>query len=423
MPKKKQDEYFHAIKIIPENCSGCAKCVRDCPTEALRVIKGIITLDDKKCIDCGKCLEVCKYGALMPVVDKLESICKFSYKAAIVSSCFAGQFSEYSGYGRVMKILRSFGFDEIADESEVTEIQSLIIRDYIKKHPNKRPVISGNCPAAVRLIQLKFPSLTENILHLESALSTLTEYYRDKISEEQNKAKEEIGIFLIVPCIAHVTAVHQPEGSNRRFQEGALSIKEIGNKVLFKIDTEHFDCEPADDFMPGRSWAVTGAEACDVGKNDLKTLSVNGIENITEILHKIEDRQIEQFDYVVLHSCNNGCVGGVLNIENPFVAARRIENYPIEEKRSSLDKEYFWELYRKGRFDVLPLEPRPIMELDSDIKEAIKKMKAVKKIRSLLPGLDCCACGSPSCSALAEDIVCGNASLEDCLILLREKNA
>jgi hypothetical protein len=173
--------------------------------------------------------------------------------------------------------------------------------------------------------------------------------------------------------------------------------------------------------MKGHSWAISGMEADDVGNDEFKTLSVHGIKNVTAILHKIEDHQIEQFDYVVLRSCTNGCVGGDLNIENPFVATSRIKKFINDEKDSDLDKEYFFKLYKKGWFDVLPLEPRSIMELDSNIKEAIKKMKAIQKIENILPGLDCCACGSPSCAALAEDIVQGNASVEDCLVLLRRK--
>lgn len=38
-----------------------------------------------------------------------------------------------------------------------------------------------------------------------------------------------------------------------------------------------------------------------------------------------------------------------------------------------------------------------------------------------LPGLDCGSCGSPSCKALAEDIVQGLASETDCVFRLRER--
>ncbi|MCK9157187.1 MAG: hypothetical protein M0P53_00005, partial [Candidatus Cloacimonas sp.] len=61
----------------------------------------------------------------------------------------------------------------------------------------------------------------------------------------------------------------------------------------------------------------------------------------------------------------------------------------------------------------------PIMELDKDIKKAIQKMKQINEFLTMLPGLDCSACGSPTCYALAEDIVLGKASIDDCVVLLK----
>jgi Na+-translocating ferredoxin:NAD+ oxidoreductase RNF subunit RnfB len=43
----------------------------------------------------------------------------------------------------------------------------------------------------------------------------------------------------------------------------------------------------------------------------------------------------------------------------------------------------------------------------------------MEKIYQQLGGLDCGSCGSPSCRALAEDIVKGKAKKEDCIIVLK----
>ncbi|MDD4147780.1 MAG: (Fe-S)-binding protein, partial [Candidatus Cloacimonetes bacterium] len=69
------------------------------------------------------------------------------------------------------------------------------------------------------------------------------------------------------------------------------------------------------------------------------------------------------------------------------------------------------------------LAPRPIMELDKDIKKAIQKMKKINEFLTMLPGLNCSACGSPTCYALAEDIVLGKASIDDCVVLQRGKSS
>ena len=46
--------------------------------------------------------------------------------------------------------------------------------------------------------------------------------------------------------------------------------------------------------------------------------------------------------------------------------------------------------------------------------------KIGRYITAELPGLDCGSCGAPTCKALAEDIVRGEASVNDCIFVLRE---
>jgi len=59
----------------------------------------------------------------------------------------------------------------------------------------------------------------------------------------------------------------------------------------------------------------------------------------------------------------------------------------------------------------------PMTLLSHNIVESMRMMADIQKLRNTLPGIDCGACGAPSCRALAEDIVKGNASLQDCKIL------
>jgi uncharacterized ferredoxin-like protein len=67
------------------------------------------------------------------------------------------------------------------------------------------------------------------------------------------------------------------------------------------------------------------------------------------------------------------------------------------------------------------VEYRPVMKLDDDMLKAFEKMQMIDDINDGLPGLDCGACGAPSCRALAEDIVRGIAKETDCIFKLREK--
>ena len=67
------------------------------------------------------------------------------------------------------------------------------------------------------------------------------------------------------------------------------------------------------------------------------------------------------------------------------------------------------------------IEENPAAALSSDRFEAIAKMREIEEIYQGLPHLDCGSCGAPSCHALAEDIVRGEASIDHCIIRLRER--
>ncbi len=240
------ENYFHAIQIVKEKCTGCTHCVGVCPTEAIRVRDGKVRIDGNRCIDCGRCIMTCPYDALKPKADSLDIIHGYKYKIAILSSAFASQFKENIGYEKARSTVKDFGFDEVADEAEVADLMLRLVRETIDRNPDIRPLISSSCPAVVRLIQVRFPSLLDHILPLEAPMSILSRYYRQKTMEQKGLKENEIGIFQIVPCIAHVTAVHQPEAAYKQIEEGAFSIKDIYNKILSVVpDNGMKQTEPA----------------------------------------------------------------------------------------------------------------------------------------------------------------------------------
>ncbi len=409
-------KFFHALSFDLEKCTGCTKCIKVCPTYALRIREGKVVFDSMRCIDCGRCIPVCPVDAIIPLYDRLEDIKKYTYKIAILTSSFPGQFEDVIGYEKAKKVISNLGFDLVLEESMVTGLAKKFIKTYLKLHKDIRPIISSDCPTIVRLIQVRFPILLPNLLHIESPVSLLSMYFREKISKEKNINPKDIGIFTIVPCISRVTSVHQPEGTYTAYQDGALALRDIYCQVMrFHKDVE--SVEDVEIYKNGLLWALSGKQAEEIESKKVKTLAVSGIDNVIKILSKIESHQLEYFDYVVLSNCINGCVGGVLNVENPFVAASRIKRLTKETKPKYFYDDNFIEMFNNGKFSVKPLKPRSIMKLDEDILVAIEKMKKIDEIIQLLPGYDCGVCGSPTCKIFAEDMAEGKVTLEDCPFL------
>ena len=150
-----------------------------------------------------------------------------------------------------------------------------------------------------------------------------------------------------------------------------------------------------------------------------KYLAADGIENCIKVLDEIENGTLHDLEFVELNACNGGCVGGVLNVENPFVAKARLR---------SLRKYLPISCNRVPEFEQIPDEVRwsedLTLEKADSLSEnrltAIAKMAEIENIYKTLPHLDCGSCGAPNCHALAEDIVRGEALKKDCLIQLRE---
>jgi NADH-quinone oxidoreductase subunit F len=52
--------------IDPDKCTGCGRCLRSCPAEAISgTKKEPHTIDQEKCIKCGSCYELCKFDAIV----------------------------------------------------------------------------------------------------------------------------------------------------------------------------------------------------------------------------------------------------------------------------------------------------------------------------------------------------------------------
>ncbi|MGB3716716.1 MAG: NADH-ubiquinone oxidoreductase-F iron-sulfur binding region domain-containing protein, partial [Candidatus Promineifilaceae bacterium] len=51
--------------VIPENCTGCMVCLRNCPENAISGVKQEVhVIDVDKCNRCGTCMSLCKFNAI-----------------------------------------------------------------------------------------------------------------------------------------------------------------------------------------------------------------------------------------------------------------------------------------------------------------------------------------------------------------------
>ena len=406
---------MHSVTLDKDACKGCTTCLKQCPTGAIRIRRGKAKIIKERCIDCGECIRVCPYHAKKATTDRISVINEYKYKVALPAPSMYVQFEKEYSVDTVLTALLEIGFDDVFEVAAAAEIISDASRKLFLSGELQTPVISSACPVILRLLMVRFPSLIANIIPVQAPVDVAARLARERAVEKTGLKPEEIGVFFISPCPAKATTVKMPIGIKETNLNGVIAMKDVCleiAKIISKI-TEPKKLATAG--LSGIGWAKSEGETKALGKPN--SIAVDGIANCINLLEKMEDNCIHDVDFVELSACTGGCVGGVLNVENPYIAKNKLsrvtekitEDGDIEEV--ALD-DILW---------TAPVAYRPVMNLDTNIITAMKKMAHMEEIYKNLPHLDCGACGSPSCRTFAEDIVRGFADETDCTFKLREK--
>ena len=418
--------YMHSVTLDKSKCVGCTNCLKHCPTEAIRVHGGRAHIIEQRCIDCGECIRQCQHHAKVPTTDPLAAINRFPYKIALPAPALYGQFKKLPSLSAVAQGLRMMGFDEVYDVARGADIVSMAVQERLKQPDCPRPLISSSCPAVVRLIQIRFPELIDNIVDVRSPMEMAAVCARREFCEKNHVKPEEVGCFFISPCAAKMTAIHRPLGHETTAVDGVISIVEVFGLLSTNIRKATPATDDKDEAFRatglGLGWAKTGGEALAAGIEN--ALAVDGIDQVAKVLEEIENNRLPELTFFEGLSCVGGCVGGPLTLENGFIARNRIRDLvrrlPAQRPDENIAKAEYESLKGELYFDG-EIKPIKAMQLDHDLQKALAMMDQIEEIRQRLPGLDCGSCGSPTCQALAEDIVGGFAHETDCVFVLKER--
>lgn len=413
--------YEHSVYLDVQKCNGCTTCLRHCPTEAIRIRDNHAHIDQERCIDCGECIRICPNKAKKAVCGKLDAMKRFKWKIALPAPTLYGQFDNLDDVDYVLNGLLKLGFDDVFEVSAAAELVSAYTRLYLKTDGVKKPAISSACPVILRLIGLRFPSLTDNIIHMLPPMEVAARLARDKAKKEHPELSEdEIGVCFISPCPAKVSYVKNGFAGYKSFVDSVISISDIYFMLIGEMKHSDNISALSNSGMIGIGWATTGGEATALFNDNY--LAADGIDNVIRVLDQIENGNIPQLEFIELNACTGGCVGGVMTVENPFVAKARLQSLrrylPVSQNGVSSDGgNYIPESYFFNEFPTY----HPISRLSDSMAESMRMMADIQRLKDTLPGIDCGSCGAPNCRAFAEDVIKHTAKIEDCLIMSRYK--
>ena len=375
--KAQTEASVHAssVSITPAECKRCLRCLHVCPTQAIRIRDSAPIILPHLCVGCAACRAVCPEKVYdincpdeLPEPDKNATL--------VVPAALRGQFGRFLSGAALRDTLHAMGWDTVWFSDPWEEALADAVTRYASESNHAGPILSPVCPAVVNLIQVRYPSLLSNIPPFLTALESA-----------RNSLHSGHGVF-VVPCAAQCSLVQEVNALHP-----AVAVSP--NALLRALTAAIKDCDD------GANPPVPSAQ--EEGQRS-KVVAISGVERVCQFLDEVEDERVNDCGIVALYACDSGCFGAPVWPEHPEVS--RYRSMTTERQHHAPGRA----LYRPK-----PLAPRAGLRLDADMQRAIEKLAQIDRIRDTLPGRDCGVCGSPTCLALAEDIVMNRTDADACV--------
>ena len=425
MPEGDCPQGRHSIVFDAQRCVGCVDCCKACPTGAIRVRAGCAAADPDLCIDCGGCIRWCRHGAVHAVTATSADLRRFRYTVALPTLTLYSQFGKEVEPGQVLQALRTLGFHDVYDLSAMCDMHASATDAYLSECRGPWPKISVTCPAILRLIQLRYPDLIDNLLPIETPRELAAKLLRRRLVAEKGLDPGAIGIFLITPCSAMLQSIHHPETLEASYMDGAFSIAELYGPLLRAIKANGPVENPPPISERGLLWAMAGGESA--GLRNANTMTVGGVRDVLRVFDHIEEGKLQAVDFIEAYICPDGCISGQLTVEGHYAARRTVQQIVRRHGRQAgegamVPEEKVRALLREHFFDFEEhVTARPVRPLGRNLAEAAARKREADRILAGLPRKNCAACGAPGCASHAEDVVRGRAALEDCVFVRIER--
>ena len=409
------------MKIDQSVCRGCTHCMKQCPTQAIRIHDGHARVTIGLCINCGQCLHACPHGAIRIEQTPFEEINGYSVRVAIIPAVFFAQFPDDFSIAHICQAIYRLGFTHIyLAESGVDVLNQLSPR----KTERGALVISNYCPAVMKLIQVKYPILLDNLSLKRQPAQVMSMFVRNELISQGCK-DEDIGIFYFTPCAAKIAQIKTSGSDDSRLFQGAINMDTAYNKVREYLSMY----KKVDPSLPSQfifptctsislGWSTVKGECMGITG---RTMAVDEMHNVIDFLEQLEEDEDTNLNFLELDACAEGCAGGVLTVRNRFLANERLRHWaqslPTDLDDALKDRIEAQRKPLEGKLTIEKPESSEAMAWDIDTAKAIHKMENSHMIEKSLPGIDCGLCGAPTCKALAADIARSEASIRQCVVL------
>ncbi|MCR4951648.1 MAG: 4Fe-4S binding protein [Solobacterium sp.] len=389
------------VSYTLEHCVRCMKCIKACPTSALRMSsKNRIVVDDNRCINCGNCIRSCHNRGLLAHGSTLADIENYEYTVCMVPGALISHCSSLEEAEDLFHAIRMLGFDEVVD---ITEYSGVALKEaqLLAGSSDDMTYISSFCPVINRLIVSKYQGLLDSLLPIN---------YESEIAAKQIRKRLEgknVGIFNLCECEAKLSIAKYPYQHMEFECDHSLALADI-----FPLIRKNMH-QGRDEVI----FSKKGLQMCNpvrIVKDD-DYLIADGFDKVCSVLDMAEFGLLNTFRLLILYPCFNGCIGGHMLWGNSFLVQNNIDALTGSKSKQS------------AKLDADDVYVDQLIKVNKDTRTFLERTKFfsnVNKQLEMLPGYDCSACGMQTCRIMAEAIVNGEKTIDDCRVLaaLKEKS-
>lgn len=260
----------------------------------------------------------------------------------------------------------------------------------MKKWKGRYPLISSFCPVVVRLIQVSYPEMVEQLIPILSPRELAGRQVKLRYSEKLGISKDEVAAVYVTSCQAKITLIVDPTEGVQTNLDGAISFSDVYNGILAATyeNKEKDQKLLSKDFPHGREmlqWSTSRGQRDNL--YDYRYLSLTGLSNIIRVFDDVEKGKLRNVEFLECYACWAGCVNGNLTVDNFYLSSSKLQRLIAElpEKDPWVEAEVEKRYPNEDIFIKTPLTPRPIKGDPGSLKERIKRRQQAETMLATLP--------------------------------------
>ncbi len=400
------------LSISDSKCRRCYRCVRECPTNALKIDQGKVKRIANRCIFCGVCYKHCPHDAVNAHTG-IKHVLGLLDSGEKVVLCLDPTFPAVLDKGtpnQLVTALKKAGFAEVWESAVGGELVTRAYNSWMLQN-QETPWVSSFCPSLVYYIEKFVPHLTRQLVPIISPMVACG------MAVKRLRGAETKVVF-VGSCISRIR--ERMNRYVRPYIDDVLIYHDITDLLRMKgIDREMQEPSEFDGPRsgPGRILSIAGGMSKCIGfDQDLLNLDYvveAGPAEAMRALKQFQEGKIRS-SFLDLLFCK-GCINGPVvdkNISGPSrkqIIVDYIRSQNGQGEAGGLDG-----LNGLVETDLKRSFSASDVDLPEPREEEIQAVLA--QLGKTYPGqnLDCGACGYSSCREKAKAVVQGLAEMEMC---------